>query len=138
MDNTEKLNEEIAEYLERNCSNCYAKILADGRIWFSDKFEISDLIKVMEILGYKLTKGEPTHTFEVIGENSVFKMSELISHADVWSAITTYVLAHRSDIELDINDFGTLKPVSDFFNRSCNEKEYDHQWSGEYFGESIL
>jgi hypothetical protein len=37
-------------------------------------------------------------------------------NSDAWSSIVDYVLSHRRDIESDINDFGTLRPMLDFFN----------------------
>lgn len=51
-----------------------------------------------------------------------------------WSAIVEYTLNHQDDIKEDINDFGTLEPVIEFFNRNVEPFEtidYD-------FGESIL
>jgi len=36
-----------------------------------------------------------------------------------WRAIVDYVLAHQDDIINNINDFETLKPVLDHFNRYC-------------------
>lgn len=35
-----------------------------------------------------------------------------------WRAIVDYVLGHEDDINDDINDFGTLKPVLDHLNRN--------------------
>ena len=37
---------------------------------------------------------------------------------DVWGAMVKYVLAHSSDIEADINDYGDLQPVLDYFKRA--------------------
>lgn len=36
----------------------------------------------------------------------------------VWDSIVSFVLTHRDDIENNINDYGDLKPVWDFFNRN--------------------
>ena len=38
---------------------------------------------------------------------------------EVWGSMVNYILAHQFDIEGDINDFGSLKPVLDFFSRNC-------------------
>lgn len=35
----------------------------------------------------------------------------------VWAAIVDYTLAHKDDIENDINDFGYLRPVLEYFYR---------------------
>lgn len=43
---------------------------------------------------------------------------------NVFSAISNYVIAHQEDIEAEINDFGDLKIVLDWFNRgSINGKK---------------
>jgi len=53
---------------------------------------------------------------------------------DAWSAIVEYVTDHDDDIELGINDFATLRPVLEFFNRNVEPFEtIDYN-----FGESIL
>lgn len=37
---------------------------------------------------------------------------------DAWSAIVGYVISHEDDIRRDMEDFGELRPVLDFFNRN--------------------
>lgn len=57
MNNTEiktrsEINELLSNYVEDNCPNCFVEIQNDGRIHFDDKFVISHLINIIEILGY--------------------------------------------------------------------------------------
>ena len=40
-----------------------------------------------------------------------------------WLSIVDYVLLHEEDIELNVDSFGTLKPVLDFFNRNNSRLE---------------
>lgn len=61
--------------------------------------------QIVQPARYRLISREPTVNFPINGAE--------------WSAICEYVLAHTSDIDSDINDFGTLKPVLDYFNRNC-------------------
>ena len=37
---------------------------------------------------------------------------------DAFNAVVEYILDHKDDIEIGINDFGTLKPVLDWFSRN--------------------
>jgi len=60
-----------------------------------------------EIVDYKLTKKEPVSCFVPIEVQS-----------DEWGAITQYVTAHVDDIKNNINDYGDLMPVWEFFNRN--------------------
>ena len=38
---------------------------------------------------------------------------------DVFGVMVEYILAHQSDIENSVNDFGNLKPVLEYFSRNC-------------------
>jgi len=79
--------------------------------------------EIEEIFEQKIPSGQILipHDYKVIkkqeGEEA-YSMAELIAHSDAWNAICDYVLAHKEDIESGINDFETLKPVWDFFNRN--------------------
>ena len=48
------INEELLEYVERNCSNCYAHLEDDGRIHLDDRFTALDLKAVLKIAGIEL------------------------------------------------------------------------------------
>jgi len=50
--NVENTNKQLEDYIEKNCPNCFVQIQPDGRIHFDDKFLISHLINIIEILGY--------------------------------------------------------------------------------------
>lgn len=39
--------------------------------------------------------------------------------SDEWGCVVDYVSSHYDDIEDDVNDFGTLKPILKFMNRNC-------------------
>ena len=53
---------------------------------------------------YKLTKRGEVVTLPVEG--------------DFWGSIVKYIVSHADDIESEINDYGDLKPVLDYFNRN--------------------
>ncbi len=38
---------------------------------------------------------------------------------EAFEAIVGFVMSHKDDIEAEINDFGDLKPVWNWFNRNC-------------------
>lgn len=38
--------------------------------------------------------------------------------SDEWDCVVDYVSSHYDDIEGDVNDFGTLKPILKFINRN--------------------
>ena len=42
------------------------------------------------------------------------------SQSTAWMAIVDYVLRHEDEIKADIDDYSTLKPVLDFFNRDVD------------------
>jgi hypothetical protein len=39
-------------------------------------------------------------------------------NSEAWSAIVEYINNHRDDIKAGTNDFKTLRPVLEFFNRA--------------------
>lgn len=47
-------------------------------------------------------------------------MLELTIQDDAWSALVSFVLAHKEHIEDNENDFGELMPVLEFFSRNSN------------------
>jgi prevent-host-death family protein len=65
---------------------------------------------ILKETAYLMTK-EPESPFSFMDTNS-----------PAWSAICEYTLDHRDDIEIGINDFGTLRPVLDFFSRNLSIK----------------
>ena len=38
---------------------------------------------------------------------------------NVFGVMVEYILAHQGDIESGINDYGSLKPVLEYFSRNC-------------------
>jgi len=46
----------------------------------------------------------------------------MYTSSPAWSAIVEYVIDHQEDIEIGINDFSTLRPVLDHFNRNCKSE----------------
>lgn len=60
--------------------------------------------------------------FEKVEQKYDSSFQWMDTDSPAWSAIVEYVLDHKDDIENGINDFETLKPVLDFFNRNCEDK----------------
>jgi len=106
MDNTEKLLRAFIETQGYDIEEIYEESLPSGQITIPHD--------------YKVIKKEPTQQ-----EKASFDMSELISHSEAWCAICDYVLEHKDDIGYSINDFGTLKPVLEFFYRNSKPFTYE-------------
>ena len=50
MDRWQEINDKLHAYTEKNCRNCYAQVLKDGRVHLDDKFKIGHLKDIMVIL----------------------------------------------------------------------------------------
>lgn len=130
MDNTEKL---IRAWLKCEGYEIEETVIKKP---FNTGMGNPEIIETIKLIDYKVTKKEADQKwFETVvtkqRANGIkshgdmlqkatesFSMAELIAHSDAWSAICDYTLTHKEDIESGINDFETLKPVWDFFNRN--------------------
>lgn len=81
------------------------KIMTDERRKFleSENMHFTILTEGAEC-DYKVTKKKPQVCFDV--------------DSPEWSCIVNFVLGHKEDIINDINDYGGLGLVLDFFNRN--------------------
>jgi hypothetical protein len=55
-------------------------------------------------IDYKVTKKKP--------------YIPITAQSKEWACVVGYLLAHDTDIEAGVNDYGDLKPMLDFFNRN--------------------
>lgn len=76
-------------------------------------------------IDYKVTKKELKGSF----------MSEMIAHDEAWSAIVQYVTSHSDDIQGGIDDFDSLGPVLNFFNRHVSTDDLKMYFKSYNFGE---
>ena len=57
----------------------------------------------------------------VVDDYRVTKKSPYVpitAQSKEWACVVGYLLAHDTDIETGVNDYGDLKPMLDFFNRN--------------------
>ena len=73
--------------------------------------------EVEEIEEQKIPSGQI-----IVTQGYKVKNKEYVSlpiHGEEWAVIVKFIISHKDDIENDINDYGDLMPVLDFFNRNC-------------------
>jgi len=128
MDNTEKLLRAFIEAQGYEIEKIYNQRKYNYECALAAETNAPFLKTHEDFIDYKVTKKQK--------DKEAYSMAELIAHSDAWNAICDYVLAHKEDIESNVNDFETLKPVWDFFNR--NTKPFTFEDIKHEFGESEL
>jgi len=118
MDNTEKL---LRAFIKAQGYEIEETVTYD---LFHTGIGNPEIIDKIEIIDYKVTKKQQS------------PFSWMDTNSPEWSAIVEYVTDHDEDIEIGINDFATLRPVLNFFNR--NSKPFTLEDIKHEFGESIL
>ncbi len=137
MDNTEKLLRALIDGLGYEIEE---KVISQDSIDALVSLKPLGAVMFTREIDYKVTKKESSNDFDeetqsLLESGRILRgymkkpteqdksMRELISHSEAWSAICGYVLFHKEDVEIGINDFGDLKPVLEFFNRNSAPSE---------------
>ncbi len=58
--------------------------------------------------------------FKFTKRDEIEAMVPMSVNSEAWGAIVEYITNHRGDIEAGTNDFDTLRPVWQFFNRAIS------------------
>lgn len=102
MDNTEKLEKLLRAFIEVSGFDIKETIKEGPSISKRDSIGVFDEFYI--IIDYKLTKKEPYVPITAVSKE--------------WDCICSYVLSHRNDILTNINDYGDLLPMLEFFSRN--------------------